>query len=152
MLSESGEVKPLEPRPFESLKRTDRYYCQYHQSGGHTIENCFKFKDLVKKMINEKKLVQVQQEENTTINEVWDSDEEDVYLKDIVGSPPYVSYTMDDVWTEEDSSIDVLTRSGRIKPPVSTQPMPTTQQVPISIIEDNDIVKQFKKTKVEMNV
>ena len=29
MLSESGEIKPLEPRPFESLKRTDIYYCQY---------------------------------------------------------------------------------------------------------------------------
>ena len=26
------------------------------------------------------------------------------------------------------------------------------QQVPIPIIEDNDVVKQFKKTKVEMNV
>lgn len=28
----------------------------------------------------------------------------------------------------------------------------TTQQVPIPIIEDTDVVKQFKKTKVEMNV
>src|SRR6185437_9820110 len=83
---------------------------------------------------------------------VWDSDEEDVYLKDIVGSPPSVSYAMDDFLAEEDSSIDVLTRSGRMQPPVSTQPMPTTQKVPIPIIEDNDIVKQFKKTKVEMNV
>ena len=63
-----------------------------------------------------------------------------------------MSYTTDDIWAEEDSSIDVLTRSERMQPPVSTQPMPTTQQVPIPIIEDNDIVKQFKKTKVEMNV
>ena len=39
-----------------------------------------------------------------------------------------------------------------MQPPVSTQPMPTTQKVPIPIIEDNDIDKKFKKTKVEMNV
>ena len=63
-------------------------------------------------MIDEKKLVQVQQEEDATINGVWDSDEEDVYLKDIVGPSPSVSYTTDDIWVEEDSSIDVLIRSG----------------------------------------
>src|SRR6185437_9491616 len=101
MLFESGKFKPLEPRPFESLKRTDRYYCQYHQSGGDTIENCFKFKDLVQKMIDENKLVQVQQEKDAIINGVWDSDEEDVYLKDLVELSPSVSYTTDDVWAEE---------------------------------------------------
>ena len=92
-------------------------------------------------MIDEKELIQVQQEEDITVNGVWDSDEEDVYLKDIVGPSPSVSYTTGDIWAEEDSSIDVLTRSGRMQPPVSTQPMPTVQQVPIPIIEDNDIVK-----------
>ena len=95
-------------------------------------------------MIDEKKLVQVQQEEDTTINGVWDSDEEDVYLKDIVGPSTSVSYTTYDILADEDSSIDVLTRSRRMQPPISTQPMPTVHQVPIPIIEDNDIFKQFK--------
>ena len=61
-------------------------------------------------------------------------------------------YLVGDIWNEEDSPIDVLTRSGRMQPPITTQPIPTTQQVPIPIIEDNDVVKQLKKTKVEMNV
>ena len=60
-------------------------------------------------MIDRKELVQVQQEEDINVNGVWDSDEEDVYLKDIVGPSPSVSYTVDDIWTEEDSLIDVLT-------------------------------------------
>ena len=150
MLFENGKIQPLEPRPFESPKRIDKYYCSYHQSGGHTIEQCFKFKDLVQRLIDEKKLVQLPQD--AMINGVWDSDDEDVYLKDIEETPLSTIYPVSDIWDEEDSPIDVLTRSGRVQPPISTQPIPSIQQIPVPIIEDNDVVKQLKKTKVEMNV
>lgn len=39
-----------------------------------------------------------------------------------------------------------------MQPLITMQPILTTQQVPILIIKDSDVVKQLKKTKVEINV
>ena len=85
-------------------------------------------------MIDDKKLVQIPQEEDISINGVWDNDDEDVYLKDMEEPPLSVIYPISDFWDEEDSPIDVLTRSGRMQPPISTQHIPIVQQVPIPII------------------
>ena len=68
----------------------------------------------------------------------WDSDDENVYLDDLV---------------QNDSSLDaVLTRSGRVQTQDPPQPPPTNQPVIPPLVEDNDIVKQLKHTKFEINV
>ena len=73
---------------------------------------------------------------------IWDSDDEVVYLQDLT----------ENIW-EDDTPIEaVLTRSGRVQPQDPPQQPPITQPIIPPLIEDNDIVKQLKKTKVEKNI
>src|SRR6185503_14387750 len=58
------------------------------------------------------------------VNGIWDSDDEDVYLKDIACSS---LGTSEDVWGELE--VKVLTRSGRLQHPSPPSPPPQSQPI-----------------------
>ena len=82
------------------------------------------------------------------VNGIWDSDDEDIYLKDIACSS---LGTSEDVWG--DFEVKVLTRSGQLQQPNPPPHPPQSHPIvdPIDPV-NSDVVKQLQKTKVEMNV
>ena len=115
-------------------------YCRYHQFKGHSIEDCHTFKSLVHQFLDEGESLTPEDIiiSDEYLNGIWDSDDEDVYLDDIV---------------QNDSPLDViLTRSGRVQTQDPPQLSSTNLPIIPPLTEDNEIVKQLKHTKVEMNV
>ena len=75
------------------------------------------------------------------MNGIWDSDDEDVYLKDIACSS---LGTSEDVWG--DLEVKVLTRSGRLQQPIPP-PSPLQSHPIVDPIDpvNNDVVQTIAK-------
>ncbi|XP_077222149.1 uncharacterized protein LOC143855993 [Tasmannia lanceolata] len=153
------DIRPV-PDPLPKYWRLDQYY-EYHRNSGHLTERCLALKYAIQKMIDNKDLEIERPRSSSRPYVLCCEDVEEERLS----KTPYVLKIEDDDLLFLDDQCDELqhvTRGGRVfKPPelIAENPAEISraagnqrQNRPVTEEEDESLLKQLKKTQVNISV